>query len=579
MTTRILTCLSFLLFSLPLLAQFPVPRLDCATALPGEIELVWTNDPETCGPFEATEIWRAPAEDGPYTLVAELTDPTATTFLDPNPAGDLRYYYLRYRYGCDFAPVPTSDTLETLIPRTPVINFVSLEDGTLFIDWEDSPSPEVVGYIVLEVFPNNFVALDTVRTGTRYAVPANGADPTERRFRLVATDACGTLSPQSGILSAAGLSASGGEACTNRITLTPDAATLMTFRALTQLELFAAVDGGSFQSAGTFAPNATTINFDDANDGEDVCFYLEAELQDNRGRARSAVVCRTVSINQPVRDFPLYGVEVDAAGNLVFQYEDDPLQPVPVSNELLIDRGDGVRERGVLPESIFGTGGTLATAAELAAGETALLRVADDCGREVTTNAVAPVVLSVRSFGGIDNQLDWTPLVNNLDGTTTYTVLLRRPGQADETLVTGLTDTRFTHTPPAGGGANCYVIVANYRPAVSQPTVGFNFSSNEACARPSARVYVPNAFRPDAQETANRTFRPFFAFPPEAAGYELLVFDRWGGLLFSTNNPDEGWDGNSDGQALRSGTYLYVLRFTDGDNGERQRSGTVNLLR
>lgn len=58
------------------------------------------------------------------------------------------------------------------------------------------------------------------------------------------------------------------------------------------------------------------------------------------------------------------------------------------------------------------------------------------------------------------------------------------------------------------------------------------------------------------------------------AGYELKVYNRWGGLLYSGT---EGWDGKYRGRYVASGTYFYVirLRFENGKEAEYKRSVTV----
>jgi len=42
---------------------------------------------------------------------------------------------------------------------------------------------------------------------------------------------------------------------------------------------------------------------------------------------------------------------------------------------------------------------------------------------------------------------------------------------------------------------------------------------------------------------------------------ELKIFNRWGGLVYETNDPDINWDGtNLEGKNLKDGVYFYVCR-------------------
>jgi gliding motility-associated-like protein len=91
------------------------------------------------------------------------------------------------------------------------------------------------------------------------------------------------------------------------------------------------------------------------------------------------------------------------------------------------------------------------------------------------------------------------------------------------------------------------------------------------------RVFVPNAFTPNNDGINDE----FLAGGAEREGYSLRVFDRWGGIVFSSLDPVEGWDGSLDGEALPSGTYPYVMRFQGncGAAGVVERTGHVLLVR
>lgn len=90
-------------------------------------------------------------------------------------------------------------------------------------------------------------------------------------------------------------------------------------------------------------------------------------------------------------------------------------------------------------------------------------------------------------------------------------------------------------------------------------------------------TYVPNVFSPNGDDV-NDVFR---AVGAERSGHELTVFNRWGELIFSSNDPDEGWDGSYGGSTVPDGTYIYVLRHDDrcGGSSRKEYTGHVTLLR
>ncbi len=93
-------------------------------------------------------------------------------------------------------------------------------------------------------------------------------------------------------------------------------------------------------------------------------------------------------------------------------------------------------------------------------------------------------------------------------------------------------------------------------------------------------IYVPNAFSPNSDYTNDR-FRAYVNH--EIIAYQLQVYDRRGGLMFSTENPVEGWDGTIKGVQSAVGVYSWWLRITiatcGGGRSEGYLSGDVSLFR
>jgi gliding motility-associated-like protein len=73
--------------------------------------------------------------------------------------------------------------------------------------------------------------------------------------------------------------------------------------------------------------------------------------------------------------------------------------------------------------------------------------------------------------------------------------------------------------------------------------------------------YVPNAFTPDG-DNINNTFQPVFTSGFDPQDYHLMIFNRWGEIVFETYNSDIGWDGHyDDSQFIQQGVYVWVIEF------------------
>lgn len=91
--------------------------------------------------------------------------------------------------------------------------------------------------------------------------------------------------------------------------------------------------------------------------------------------------------------------------------------------------------------------------------------------------------------------------------------------------------------------------------------------------------YVPSAFTPN-QKGGNEEFN-MFSYGVSPSGYEMLIFDRWGRLVFKTNDLKEGWNGsfNNKGTVLPSDTYVYRITYKELTGKQKILTGTIELIK
>jgi gliding motility-associated-like protein len=94
-------------------------------------------------------------------------------------------------------------------------------------------------------------------------------------------------------------------------------------------------------------------------------------------------------------------------------------------------------------------------------------------------------------------------------------------------------------------------------------------------------VYVPNSFTPDG-DGHNDVFAPVVTGLTSTSRYSFSVYNRWGDLIFFTENPNEVWTGdvNNGTHFAVDGAYVYELKiqFSPGEEPFK-RMGTVVLVR
>ena len=88
--------------------------------------------------------------------------------------------------------------------------------------------------------------------------------------------------------------------------------------------------------------------------------------------------------------------------------------------------------------------------------------------------------------------------------------------------------------------------------------------------------YIPNSFSPNG-DGLNDIFR---AIPVGMANTVYFrVFDRYGQLVFETNQWLKGWDGTFNGKPQPIGTYIWTVAGTSRENKKVNMKGSVNIIR
>lgn len=93
-------------------------------------------------------------------------------------------------------------------------------------------------------------------------------------------------------------------------------------------------------------------------------------------------------------------------------------------------------------------------------------------------------------------------------------------------------------------------------------------------------LYVPNAFTPD-NDGINDVFIPY-SMGHDVTFYHFMVFDRWGELIFSTTDTQQGWIGNihNGSYYCSPGVYSWKIDLKKSDSAELKNfNGHVNLIR
>jgi len=174
------------------------------------------------------------------------------------------------------------------------------------------------------------------------------------------------------------------------------------------------------------------------------------------------------------------------------------------------------------------------------------------------------------------NELSWMPIDDCLDDNPTYHLFYKASRNEPFREIATQPWNSFIHKNILSNIGCYYVVARNIRGVFGEPsdTVCIDF---DQCKD----FELPNIFTPNG-DGVNDVFK---ALPNDYSGmFTIRIFNRWGNLVFESNDPDFEWDGTNQTskQPVPEGTYFYVAElFLQGlESVYRQTlTGYITLLR
>jgi gliding motility-associated-like protein len=205
--------------------------------------------------------------------------------------------------------------------------------------------------------------------------------------------------------------------------------------------------------------------------------------------------------------------------------------------------------------------------------------VFNSCGLVVDTSNVARTILlnGETNQDRLVNVLAWSPYGEWKDGVDHYNIYRR------------MKDTPYELIEEVNGGGSLfyeddiselvetdgdffYLIEAIEKGDGSRAP--FFAHSNEVNLSVDPIIWLPNAI---VLGGYNPVFKPTMSFAI-VEEYYLVIFSKWGDLIYETRSIEEGWDGSMNGKAVQEGVYNYYVTVKDGRGRAIDRFGNITVL-
>jgi len=461
--------------------------------------------------------------------------------------------------------------------------------GCPILGWTRSPEKDVAGYIIYRFDGFQFNSIDTIPgDSTIFLDKSVRACLQSYTYALAAIDSCGITSygtystaPHSLVLSLPDINP-----CDRKAYLSWNAYTEMP-GGLGGYAIYRQVNNGSFTLLEQ-VDNATTEFVDSTLfiNGNTYTYYVRAFSADGKSSSSSCQSRKTY--NGPVVPDTLYIKQVSVLNNSVVdaRYYYSPPNRI---RQLLLERSNTPTGPFLPVDTLAASGSNFLPQEYTLTDYTANVQqqvyyyritMIDSCNKAALfSENISNTILLGCTNTTTTNELSWNGYTAWYNGIDRYEIYRTINGMLDpsgplHTVTTPpleYTD-NLTSIPPTA--QVCYFVRA--LESAGNPVAPDAFSeSNLTCPAQDPLFFMPNAFNPGS---TNYRFRPVQAFV-ETGSFRMMIYNKWGQLIFETEDIYNGWDGYSNGRPAPADVYAYRIWYKSYQGESFEKRGTVTLVR
>lgn len=467
-------------------------------------------------------------------------------------------------------------------PSMPSLDSVSIDPftGEVLLGWSESTAPDAGGYVIYHAHVTNDT-LDFVDGKQVTAYTDLQGDPCEeaRAYAIATYDTCGNIGPgtydipQRTIL----LDSVVFHPCemVNSLSWSPY---INMVPALAGYRVFLSTDGGSFELLATLPPDTLAYEHEGLDAYHSYEYFVRAFSLNDEVTSTSCIRSySTWQYPEPQENMLDNASVFNSEGVELFMMPDTQAY-VP---SLRLYRSDDNGASFFLLEEFVPSGAAELFFEDLSADVNAQsydykTSLIDSCGNEVLmTLPMRTIFLQGEKADGQANSLNWNAFEGWAEGVDEYVVYraVNEAGSFEALAATANAGLSFEDdfSDLTGDFSMLRYIVAAFR-AGQLNTVSY---SNEIFFEYEPTIFMPNAFTPGGM---NPVFRPEGTFA-QFTDYRMDVYNRWGELIFTSNDFGTGWDGTHNGKPLPAGVYVCTVNYRSRTGDSKSLKSSFLLIR
>ncbi|MDR1459390.1 MAG: gliding motility-associated C-terminal domain-containing protein [Bacteroidales bacterium] len=507
--------------------------------------------------------------------------------------GEMLGYEIRLydSIGCESVSTVRTDFFTDFIsPSIPQLDSVSVNPltGKIELGWEPGLESDIVGYLIyiFDRVNSTWNVVDTIlgANKTHYIDTVNDANTAIQQYRIAAIDTCRNASPMGKIHNTLSLDVSI-EKCDSMAFLSWNAYLGMP-DSVTGYRIWISEDGINYTLIDSVLSDKLSYTHRELNPIKKYTYFVQAynvkngyssssttkQIEFNRQESSGNIILRYVSVvdNRDIEIVVFISDTVDYQHLILLRREENRTTFYPLETKSKIN---GVEIYSFRDNNVNVQEYTYRYS----------IALTDECDHIFTYSDTGNnIVLQVKGSTVDEIEIQWKPYYgfkNRLDG---YDILQKTQTGSSFLYQGSVPPAQLDYTKNVWGNANegsefSYQVVANENNTNVQGFQDRSYS-NTVEIRKEAITYIPNVFYPESSIEANRIFKPINSYV-DVEEYVFSIYDRWGSLLFITNDISMGWDGATQGKPAMAGVYTYIITYRIDEKTLFKKQGQVTLLR